>query len=99
MKDEEVKEFDYMRYKFIPLLVMALCLLFPVNYEFTQVIKQGSFYFTSISNYLDIGYVVLGYFNIFNLLYTEGKLSLYGEILFICTIFATVVKKFKSMKS
>ena len=53
MKDEEVKEFDYMRYKFIPLLVMALCLLFPVNYEFTQVIKQGSFYFTSISNYLD----------------------------------------------
>jgi hypothetical protein len=99
MKDEEVKEFDYMRYKFIPLLVMALCLLFPVNYEFTQVIKQGSFYFTSISNYLDIGYVVLGYVNIFNLLYSEGKLTLYSEIIFICTIFVTVAKKFKSMKT
>lgn len=31
MKDEEIKaeiNFDYMQYKFIPLLVMALCLLF-----------------------------------------------------------------------
>jgi len=31
MKDEEIKaeiNFDYMQYKFIPLLVMAFCLLF-----------------------------------------------------------------------
>lgn len=40
------------------------------------MIKQGPFYFAQISNYLDIGYIALGYVNIFSLLYTEGKLSL-----------------------
>jgi hypothetical protein len=37
MKDENkiVEAFDYMQYKFIPLLVMAVTLLFPVNYEAT----------------------------------------------------------------
>lgn len=52
-----------------------------------------------LSNYIDVGYIVIGFVNIFSLLYTEGKLSFNSEIIFIVTIFLTVAKKFRTMKS
>ena len=47
------------------LIVLAICLLYPVQYDGTQFLKAGRHYFAEASNYIDICNIFFGYFNIY----------------------------------
>jgi len=46
------------------LIILGICLLYPLGYDGRQAIKQGSDYLSDVWNYMDMMHLSLGYVNL-----------------------------------
>lgn len=76
---------------------MQIALFYSLYHDMFQICKQGKDYFSDKWNYLDIVYIILGYYNIY-LQYSGGTLELQSKIVFICIVLLCLMKTFFYMR-
>jgi len=78
---------------------MAVCLLYNVRYEGSQLMKVGPDYLADLGNWVDVLFIFFGYANIYTLFFAEEMLKFYSKVIFVLTTFLSIAKTFKTMKS
>ena len=76
---------------------MMVCMIYPVMYDGTQMLKQGMDYFKDPWNYIDILNISLGYYNCF-LQWQGGTWELQAKVCFIFVILIGLIKTFFFMR-
>jgi len=79
------------------LIMIACSLIYPLLYDGTQMMKQGSEYFTDPWNYIDILHIGLGYANIGFQIYL-GTQCIFTKTILIIVIFIQLIKTFFFMR-
>jgi hypothetical protein len=80
------------------LYMISGCLVYPLIYDGNQFIKQGPMeYFEDPWNFLDIGHITLGYFNIYSQIYL-GSWEFIPKCIMITVILLCLVKMFFFMR-
>lgn len=79
------------------LMVIAGCLVYPLLYDGTQAIKQGTRYLYDKWNYLDVLHIALGYTNLY-LQWKDGPWGLETKLAMIFVILISLLKTFYFMR-
>lgn len=79
------------------LYAMCVCLIYPLVYDGTQMVKQGSEYLQDIWNYVDIMHIGLGYFNCYSQMFNDTW-GLLSKITIIFVILICLLKTFFFMR-
>jgi hypothetical protein len=70
LQTEKYEDIDGVRTRISPpcneflLILISVCLLYPLIYDGTQMLKQGFSYLSDSWNYLDMAHISLGYYNV-----------------------------------
>ena len=79
------------------LIVLAVCLCYPIWYDGTQLMKSGINYFYQGSNYIDIVHISMGFLNIYMQIYV-GTWDYLSKVVLIIVIMTSLKKTFAYMR-
>jgi len=79
------------------LVIIMGCLVYPLLYDGTQMLKQGADYLTDSWNYLDMIHISLGYYNVY-CQWSQGTWELKSKITMIVVILVCLMKTFFFMR-
>lgn len=79
------------------LYIIFCCLLYPLIYDGTQALKQGSQYLADPWNYMDMMHITLGYYNIYCQI-NVGTWELTSKIVMIFVTIVCLIKTFFFMR-
>ena len=77
--------------------VLFCCLLYPVAYDGTQMLKKGMEYLSDPWNYVDMTHISMGYANIICQIYV-GTWAIYSKVVLIIVVLLCLVKTFFFMR-
>ena len=79
------------------MIAFAVCLIYPLGYDGTQMVKQGAEYLQDPWNYIDMAHISLGYVNIY-FQYFYGTIEFPSQVIFVIVLFICLVKTFFFMR-
>jgi len=79
------------------MVILGICLIYPLLYDGTQMFKQGVDYLKDTWNYVDMLHIGLGYLNLFCQSYI-GSLKFTSKLLLVFVILICLMKTFFFMR-